>query len=99
MIREYDLPVSRYSKEYVWCVIREYDLPVSRYSKVYVWRVIREYDLEVPKEHFVRPFRVILRNVTVNEWRGQALKIITKTPPPPFVVWLSARRIEKRDHV
>ena len=38
--------------------------------------------------------------VTVNEWRGQALKIIPKTFPT-FVVWLSARRImvEKRDHV
>ena len=43
--------------------------------------MMREYNLHVSKVHFVRPFRVILQNITVIEWRGQALKIITKTAP------------------
>ena len=71
---------------------------VSRCSN-YVRCVIHEYDLEVPKVQCVRPFHVILRNVAVNKWCRQVLKILAKTALPPFV--MSARRImvKKHDHV
>ena len=77
---------------------------MSRYSN-YVWCVIRKYDLDVPKVHFVRQFRVILRNVTVNEWRGQALKIITITATrslcgcPLGALWLKNLTMYETVHV